>query len=361
MNQFFRDDPSRPGTPVTISDVARLAGVSPTTVSRALTSSYPVAKATKERIQRAVDRLGYRPNALAQRLVKSRSEALCFVLSNREFLNPFHSGILCGAEQCCSQAGKDLIFTGLSYPIGKTAEPIPVPRILRRQGGVDGVILAGTNSSRLLERLDALRLPYVVFGNNLVDSNKFRPDDTVYFEVQQVTRSIIDYLVSLGHRHMVFVGDASLPWFRGTCRGYRKWMRQRELEPRELTPASLPGETYVEYGKRCVPELLRLRPRSTAVFAANDQIAFGIWQAFQSEGINVPADCSLVGFDDVESARMITPALTTVHVPTPEIGRACAQLLLEKLDQGGVRLPSVTVPTRLVVRNSCGPASSKRS
>jgi len=361
VNQFFNDDTSRPGTPVTISDVARLAGVSATTVSRALTNSYPVAKATKERIQRAVDRLGYRPNVLAQRLVKSRSEALCFILSNREFLNPFHSGILYGAEQCCSQAGQDLIFTGLRYPLESTAEPIPVPRMLRRQGGVDGVILAGTNSSRLLDRLAGLGLPYVVFGNNLADVTKYRPYDTVYFEVHQATRSIVDYLASLGHSQMIFVGDASLPWFRGTHNAYRKWMRQRELEPRAVTPASLPGETYVDYGRRCAIELLRLRPRCTAVLAANDQIAFGIWQTLQASGVKVPADCSLVGFDDVESARMIRPALTTVHVPTADIGRACTRLLLEKLDRDGAQLPSLTVPTELVVRDSCAPAPGKRS
>lgn len=349
---------------ITIKEVARKAGVGIATVSRVLNNSAHVDPETRTRVNAVIRRFGYRPNAQGRRLVKRATEMVCFVLSNRDFMNPFHSGILYGVERFLSQAGHDVVFTNLHYLADTPAGELALPRILTHRGIADGVILAGTNYPNLLAAMDQMRVPYVLFGNNIVGRDLPdgvpAPPDSVYYEERSSARALVEMLVDMGHRAVWFVGDTRMPWFRRRNDAYREVLAARGLQPREyIAPCEGDYHDYgLAYGEQAAEHILRSLEPVTAMFAGNDGIAYGLWKSLTRKGVRVPNDVSLVGFDDVQEARLVEPPLTTVHVPTAEIGRACAQLLMAKLAARGKPQPGVIVPTSVVLRGSCAPRAS---
>ncbi len=346
---------------VTIKEVARKARVGIATVSRVLNDSEHVDPATRARVHAVIRQLRYRPNAQGRRLVKRATEMVCFVLSNRDFMNPFHSGILCGVERFLSQTGHDVVFTSLRYSPATPAPELALPRILTHRGIADGVILAGTNYPNLLAAMDQLGVPYVLFGNNIMGRVSRRKEerllDAVYCEERSSARAVTEMLVRLGHRAIWFVGDAQMPWFRRRLESCRAVLREHGVVPREYTQAF--GGDYrdygLAYGEQATEWILQSGEPVTAVFAGNDGIAYGVWKVLSRHGLRVPSDVSLVGFDDVQEARLTEPPLTTVHMPTEQIGLECARLLLEKLKAKGRPQPSVVVPSAVVQRGSCAP------
>ncbi len=343
---------------VTIKEVARKAGVGIATVSRVLNSSARVDPKTHARVTAVIRRLGYRPNAQGRRLVKRAAEMVCFILSNRDFVNPFHSGILCGAERFLAQAGHDVVFSSLRYSSSTPAAQLALPRIVTHRGIADGFILSGTIYPNLLEAVEELRAPYVLFGNNIVGGDpadrELRASDAVYYEDREASRALVELLVRHQHRAIWFAADLRMPWFYRRAASYRAVMQESGLPVLEYTqPYQGDYRDYgVRYGEEAMEHILGSGQPVTAVFAGNDGIAFGAWKALQRRGLRVPDDISLVGFDDVQEARLTEPPLTTVHVPTEQIGRECGQLLLEKLKARGRPLPSRMVPTTVVERGS---------
>ncbi len=342
---------------VTIKEVARKAGVGIATVSRVLNNSARVDPHTRERVVNVIRRLGYRPNAQGRRLVKRATEMVCFVLSNRDFMNPFHSGILCGAQKFLAQAGHDVVFTSLRYAPETAPDDLALPRILTHRGIADGVILAGTNYGNLLAAMDQLRIPYVLFGNNVVGEfaeNEMPHADAVYYDECSSASGLAQRLIELGHRDIWFVGDVRLPWFRRRRDCYREMMRQHGFEPREFTdPLEGDYRDYgVAYGSEAASQILQSGRPVTAIYGGNDGIAYGVWRTLTRHGCRVPDDISLAGFDDVNEAHLTEPALTTVRVDTERIGQECARLLIERLADPQREPQSVLVPTAIVERGS---------
>jgi DNA-binding LacI/PurR family transcriptional regulator len=204
--------------------------------------------------------------------------------------------------------------------------------------------------------MDDLRVPYVVFGNNLVGS-RGRRTDAVYYDDASSSRQLVEKLIAMGHRHIWYLGDLTLPWFRRRAEIYRHAMKAHGLTPNEYAePYDRDDRDYgAKYGTRAVDCILAQERPVTAIIAGNDGIAYGAWRALQRAGLRVPGDLSLVGFDDVQEARLTDPELTTVHVPTEELGQACARMLLEKLQRRGTPQQHVMIGTRLVERGSWGP------
>jgi DNA-binding LacI/PurR family transcriptional regulator len=346
--------------PITIKEVARKAGVGIATVSRVLNNSERVDSATRARVQAVIRRLGYRPNAQGRRLVKRAADMVCFVLCNRHFVNPFHSGILWGAQRFLGAAGRDVVFASLDYSPDTAPAELTLPHILTYRGIADGVILSGTLHANLLTAMEDLRIPCVLFGNNIIGEDPAdvspRASDAVYYD-DGTARQLAERLIGLGHRAIWFAGNERLPWFRRRLELYRAVLRERALVPLEFTEANGgdPRDYGVSYGERATERILESGRPVTALVAGNDGIAYGVWRALQRRGIRVPADVSLVGFDDVQEARLTEPPLTTARVPTEQIGRECADMLLRKLEAGGESMPSRLVPTVLVERGSCAP------
>jgi LacI family transcriptional regulator len=335
---------------MTIREVARAAGVGIGTISRVLNSSSQVSRKTRARVLDAIRRLGFRPNAQARRILRRRSEIVCFLLSNRDFLHPFHARILQGVESCARGLKHHVLFAALHYSPRTSPEKIDLPPVLQEYGLIDGVILAGTIYPNLLRRIQSMQMPFVAFSNNVVGMEDEQQFDQVGFDDLNGTLRATRYLIGKGHRQIVFAGDISSPWLRRRFEGYRQGMRENKLKPALITgPSHL---NFSDFGQRSVGRILSRRSRPTAVVAGNDEIAYGLWRALCQHGVKVPDQISLVGFDDREEAVLMDPQLSTVRVHKEEIGETCMKMLLERLHHPETAFSQRVLPTEFLTRGT---------
>ncbi|MGB9620033.1 MAG: LacI family DNA-binding transcriptional regulator [Armatimonadota bacterium] len=336
-----------------IRDVARLAGVGKGTVSRVLNDRPDVSEKTAARVRQAIKQLGYTPNVQARRLARKQSDVICFVLSNRDFLHEFHSMILKGVESYCSQAGRDLVFALWRYPLDPPPPVVVPPRIVTSRGSVDGVVLAGANHIDSVKAVAKLGMPCVALGNNLVGCTSTSEVDSVWYDEVAGTRQAIKYLADLGHRHIRFVANISIPWFARNYRAFSEAMLDMGLAPAVVAVNDVTD--YVEMGERAVAQILESGEPTTAIFAGNDAVAVAVMRALARRGVKVPGEMSVVGFDDISRCIESDPQLTTVHVPKEDLGAESARFLIEKISNPDAPVGARVVPTWLVVRGSCAP------
>jgi DNA-binding LacI/PurR family transcriptional regulator len=337
----------------TIREVARAAHVGVGTISRVLNSSPQVSSKTRARVLGAIRRLGFRPNALARRVLRRRAEMVCFLLSNRDFLHPFHARILQGVESCASRLKQHVLFAALHYSPETPPHRIELPPVLQEHGLIDGVILAGTVYPNLLRRIESIHMPFVAFSNNVVGMDTEEQFDQVGFDDFKGTLQATRYLIGKGHRRIVFVGDISYPWLQRRSKGYRQGMRENKLRPVLFTPPNL--LSFGDFGEASGGRILSLRPPPTAVVAGNDEIAYGLWRSLCRNGVKVPHEISLVGFDDREEALLMDPPLSTVRVYKEEIGETCMKMLLDRLHHPQMAFSHRLLPTELLIRKSVRP------
>jgi DNA-binding LacI/PurR family transcriptional regulator len=335
---------------VNIRDVARAAGVGVGTVSRVLNDGTGVSAPMRDHVLSAIRRMGFRPNAQARRILRRHQGMVCFLLSNRAFLHSFHARILQGVETRASGLKQPVAFSALHYGPKTPAHRIQLPPILHERGWVDGVILAGTTYPNLLRRIHSLHIPFVAFGNNVVGLNgRFRLDQ-VGFDDAQSEFAATRYLIEQGHRRVAFVGDTTYDWIDRRYQGYRDAMKSRQLEPLAVCGPHESG--FTAFGEWAAARLQGCKLRPTAIVAANDEVAYGLWRSLRRLGLRVPDEISLVGFDDREEALLMDPPLTTVRVHKEEIGEKLMNLLLDKLKRPEAPACKQEVPTELIVRGS---------
>src|SRR5258707_9032201 len=195
----------------TIREVARAAGVGIGTISRVLNSSSQVSWKTRARVLDAIRRLGFRPNAQARRILKRRTEMVCFLLSNRDFLHPFHARILQGVESYATSMKQHVLFAALHYSPRTPPERIDLPPVLQEHGLIDGLILAGTIYPNLLRRIESIHMPFVAFSNNVVGADEDHQFDQVGFDDFNGTLNATRYLIGGGHRQIAFAVDICYP------------------------------------------------------------------------------------------------------------------------------------------------------
>ena len=334
----------------TIREVAQAAAVGIGTISRVLNSSSQVSRETRQRVLEAIRRLGFRPNAQARRILKRRSEMVCFLLSNRDFLHPFHARILQGVESYASGLKQHVLFAALHYSPRTPPDRIDLPPVLQEHGLIDGLILAGTIYPNLLRRIESIHMPFVAFSNNVVGMGDEQQFDQVGFDDFNGTLQSTRYLIGKGHRQIVFAGDTSYPWLRRRFEGYRQGMRENKLKPVLITARN--PQSFVDFGQKSVERILSRRPRPTAAVAGNDEIAYGLWRSLQRHEMKVPDEISLVGFDDREEALLMDPPLSTVRVHKEEIGETCMKMLLERLHHPRMTFSQRILPTEFVIRGT---------
>jgi len=334
----------------TIRDVAREARVGVGTVSRVLNGGQHVRQSTNDRVLAVIRRLSFRPNAQARRILRRRSGMFCFLLSNRDFLHPFHARILQGAETHASAMKQHVLFSAVHYSKETPPDLIPIPLIVEEKGWTDGLILAGAIYPNFLKRIISLDIPFVAFGNNVFGVDGQRQFDQVCYDGIRGEFEATQYLISQGHRSIAFAGDTSYPWFREQYQGYISAMRAAKLNPISLT--SRRQLSFIEYGEWAAAQLMPRMTPPTAILAGNDEIAYGLWRALRRLGVLVPGNVSLVGFDDRELALLMDPLLTTVCVNKEGIGKACLDLLAARVQNAGRAFTKLVLATELVMRES---------
>jgi DNA-binding LacI/PurR family transcriptional regulator len=337
---------------VTIRDVARRAGVAVGTVSRVVNNQPDVNAELRERVQRALKDLNYRPNARAQSFARNASPVVSFILSNRDFLHPFHSRVLQGVEEYCEESGYFVIYTRFRYSPAVPPNELQLPSVLQSHGIADCVILAGSNFENFTRSLDKRGVEYVLMANNFVSPGHRGPFDQVRFDDFSGAVEATRYLLVLGHRDIWFIGDTSLPWYRSRYEGYCRAMKDAGLEPLSQT-LGLSDDRFLN-GMNSVQMMLEQGHRVTAVLAGNDEVAHGAWEQFLKAGLNVPNDVSLIGFDDQHGMGRLQ-SLTSVRVDAIEVGRQLAKMAINKIKSKGRHLPEVVLPTTLIKRDTCRP------
>jgi DNA-binding LacI/PurR family transcriptional regulator len=232
-----------------------------------------------------------------------------------------------------------------------------LPRVLQRQDVIRAVILAGTNSSNLIEMLVHRGIRFVVLGNNVFgEPHDLKKNDVVYADDVQGGEDATRYLIGLGHRHIWFVGNTRLPWFARCFAGYRRAMEDNGLVPRE---SSTDSADETESGYLGTKSLLAREEPVTAILAGNDPTGHGVYKALHDRGLRVPDDISVVGCDDT-IGTWLSPALTTTREFPEQLGKQLVELALKRIAQPDQEPECVTIPTELIKRDSCGPPRPSR-
>jgi DNA-binding LacI/PurR family transcriptional regulator len=331
---------------VGLREIASAANVSIATASRVLSGNSRVAPKIQKVVFEEAKKLGLDPSQ------RNKTKSLVFLLSNRAMLHGFHSRILIGAEAYCAAHGWDMVFLSFNYSPHVPWKELHLPKVVQRHDVTRAVILAGTNSMNLIKLLRQKGITFVVFGNNVIDSQQdLENDDVVFGDDIQGGQDATRYLIGLGHRNICFVGNTRLPWFARCFEGYKRAMDESGLVPRE---SSIDSEDSTESGYLGTKSLLARDESVTAILAGNDTTAYGVYKALRDRGLRIPNDISVGGCGDT-IGTWLYPALSSVREFPEQLGKQLVELVLNRIakpDQGPQR---VTVPTELIKRDSCGP------
>jgi len=326
-----------------IIDVAKKARVSIATVSRVINGSDKVKAETRERVMAAVHKLKYTPNLAARGLIMQRTEAIGLLLPDLH--GEFFSEIIRGADEGV-QAQKYHLIVSSSHN-----DPKEIEAALRfMRGRVDGLVVMSPqiDSEVLLANLPG-DLPVVLLSCHTSNPHF----DTIVTDSFGGAKEMVSYLLKLGHRRIAVVkGSENNIEARERLRGYREAFSSRRLIPNHAL--ELEGDFTEASGYETVLRALKSKLRPTAIFALNDSMAIGAIGAIREVGLRIPHDISVSGFDDIPVAKYLSPSLTSVHVPIPDLGAMAINRLFDRLQKrtkGGAA--HVIVPTTLCLRNSC--------
>lgn len=332
--------------PVTIRDVAEAAGVSIATVSRVLNNKdHPVGAATRERILRAAEELGYRPNVAARSLRTERSSTVGIIAD--DIIGPFATKIIRGIQDRLKLAGYLCVIISADWDPDTEREAIH--DLVSRS--IDGIIFSETWHRTAVQMLDVASRPYVFVHRQFAVPGQFSAIPDELYGAQLATA----HLVKLGHHRIGYIN--------GPEHFYASEVRLQGYQA-ELAKAGIPydpalvsrGNWDVDGGYAAARQLLDAQPRLTALFAGNDLMAAGAIYALRDAGLRVPEDVAVVGYDDREISRIFRPALTTVTLPCYEMGQASGQMLLDRMAGRSDAGEEVKVRGHLILRQSCGAA-----
>ena len=327
-----------------MSDVAARAGVSHQTVSRVVNGHPNVAPHTRERVERAIRELGYRPNTAARALVTGSTRTIGFVTVNINQYGPAQT--LVGLERAARAAGYSLSVTVLDEATADAMRDA-VDRFVAQS--VDAVLALATYD----DAVEALHLVHTPLPLVTVQSGGALEEPAVGVDQVAGARQATRHLLDLGHRTVHHVtGPADSQEARDRIAGWRAELTDAGAHVPECLHVDWTPSSGHEAGRRLAARR-RAGEEITAVFVANDQMAMGLLAALHEEGLEAPRDVSVVGFDDLPEAPYLTPPLTTVRQDFAELGHRAVELVLARL--GGRELHPEPVPPTLLVRASTGP------
>jgi DNA-binding LacI/PurR family transcriptional regulator len=341
---------------VSIKDIARVANISYSTVSRALNDSSRVNPETKARVQRIAAEMGYLPSAVARSLVTRRTNTLGIVVTTITDL--FFAEVIHAIEETALKHSYNVILTNSG---GHLDRELAALRSLRERR-VDGIILISGCINDTFCKEEGIDVPIVIINN----AHREHVGYSVEVDNAAGGREAVDHLLQLGHTRIAHIAGPAREWDAAErLRGYEEALRAGGLAvDRELI---VPGDNLPEGGIASMKQLLALPVRPTAVFCYNDATAIGAMRAVRLAGLRIPEDVSIVGFDDIDLARHLEPPLTTVAQPKRQMGETAVEMILQLLSTaqqaglaGQAQVTDCVLPSQLVVRESTAPVTGRR-
>lgn len=334
----------------TITDVARVAGVSVSTVSYAISGARPIRPETRERIQSAMRSLGFQPNAMARSLASRRTRVLALV-------SPQIGGAIGGSVgefvDAVAARAREAGYQLVVWPF--RADQAREIRNLARQGMADGVLLMEVClDDERIDVLESAEVPYAMIGRTRDVSA--RP--SVDIDFASTMEAAISHLVGLGHRHIAFVNHSAEQIDAGYGPAVRAAAAYDEcMSVRGLVPLSRTSDDSPVVGRAVTADLLATDPELTAIVTMNELATFGVYAELASRGLSIPGDVSVLGIVTSPGVGTLSyPPLTTMHSPGAELGRLAVDCLLSQLDPARTPVPNQLIPCVLEQGMSIGPA-----
>jgi len=332
---------------VTIRDVAKISGVSPSTVSRVISNNPRISDETKKRVRKAMKTLGYHPNAIAQSLVNRSTSTIGIVMpqsTERAFLNPFFPQALSGISAAAHEKNYCLLLS-----TGSTEEEqlVSIENIING-GRVDGIIIMYSSVNNIiLEAIKELNTPIVIIGKPLEAIDKILYVDSDNIEA---SRSVTEKLINNGHKKIAYIsGPFEFVVSLDRLEGYRNALLENHLEFDRKFIAE--GEFSKEAGYKSMRELLQQSERPTAVVVTDDIIAFGVIEAINEAGLKIPEDIEIISFNNIPLTEFCSPALTSVDIDAYSLGFEASKLIIEHI-KGSIYRHKVIVKTSIVYRET---------
>lgn len=332
---------------ITIKDIARLAGVSPSTVSRVVSNSPRISRDTADKVRRIMTEHGYHPNQTAKSLVSRTTHTLGIMLprpAEELFRNDFFGELLRGIVTQSTRMGYDLLMTTVT---GEQNELNTISRLAKGRR-VDGLVLLGARrDDPLIAYLSENDFPFVVIGRSETHPHIPMVDN----DNVQASYDATCHLIAQGHQRIAFVsGPPTLTLSHDRLKGYRQALEEHGLESKEEWIVE--GEFLQESGFRSMSLFMSMQERPTALVAIDDNVAFGVLSGLAELGFRVPEDLSLIGFNNIPLAELATPPLSSIDIGTYQLGYTAIVSLLEAIQGKKPRKTPLLIPHKLIVRAS---------
>lgn len=330
---------------VTIKDVAIQAGVSQSTVSHVLNKTRVVEEATRQKVLRAVEELGYRPSQVARSLISKRTKTAGLLIS--DVSNPFYPDVILGVEEVAFANDYSIFLCNTNYDLERGLKL--VQSLVDKS--VDGILFMSSSMSlQMVQEAVENRIQAVVL--DWEENNLEELASTITINFQSGFQQAVRHLIEIGHRQIAHIsGPLSLWTAQVRKNAFLKALEQNGLDASQAI--IIEGDLRIEGGRKAFEQLYHLNPRPSAVLAANDLMALGVLWAARNAGLDLPSDLSVVGLDDIDLASKVSPSLSTVALPRREIGRTAMRLLLEMIREGKEATKSrLTIDTTFVLRQS---------
>lgn len=330
-----------------IRDVARLAGVSVATVSRALSNPEKVSPESLDKVHAAIAQVGYRPNMLARNFRSARAFAVVVLVP--DIANPFYSLFIRALEDRAHQKGYAVLLGDTRGTPERELEYIR--RVETRLA--DGIVQLRPSSEKSQNNIPA-DVPCVnACGCEYTTGPAIRIDN------RGAAKSMVNYLISLGHKRIgVISGLKDNPHAIDRLEGYKEALAEAGIPFEKDLIAE--GDFTMWSGLNAAFQFCNMKNRPTAIFSMNDEMAIGAMQTLKNQGIRIPEDISVTGFDDIAYAKYSDPSLTTISQPAEEMGKMAMDMLLKVIEGEPLSQRECVLPTEFIIRKSTGPALGKK-
>lgn len=325
----------------TMKDIARIAKVSTSTVSHVINNTRYVSDEIREKIMKVVNELNYTPSAVARSLKVKETKTLGMLVTATS--NPFFAEVVSGVEQYCNQHHYNLIISSIDGNEQRLQQNIQT--LIQKQ--VDGLLLMYSDTRHAMVEQLNLNLPIVVMDWWPTELNADKIYENSEFGAYLATKTLIEQ----GHKNIAIItGKLDKSLAHNRLLGYQKALQDVHLpiNPDWIIESHFDFEGGVEGMKK----LLQITPRPTAVFACSDTIAVGVYQVAWQQGLRIPQDISVIGYDNIMLAQYLTPPLTTIHQPKAELGKLAVETLLERIKSPDLEYKTTMLQPQLIWRAS---------